>query len=140
MNWEAVGAIGEVVGAVAVVITLAYLAIQIRQNTATQKAASHHAITDSFNNITVQIARDPQMGRLWRLGMEDLSNLSDDERVSFSFMAIAYMRVFETLYYQQKIGTLEEQLYVAEENTLKRTFVNRGLQDWWYSNTISFSE
>ena len=32
MNWEALGAIGEVVGAIAVVLTLAYLAIQVRQN------------------------------------------------------------------------------------------------------------
>ena len=30
MNWEAIGAIGEIVGAVAVVLTLAYLAIQVR--------------------------------------------------------------------------------------------------------------
>ena len=32
MNWEAIGALGEVVGAIAVVLTLAYLAIQVRQN------------------------------------------------------------------------------------------------------------
>ena len=32
MNWEALGAIGEIVGAVAVIATLAYLAVQIRQN------------------------------------------------------------------------------------------------------------
>lgn len=32
MNWDAIGAIGEVVGALAVVISLVYLALQIRQN------------------------------------------------------------------------------------------------------------
>lgn len=43
MNWEAIGASGEVVGAIAVILTLLYLAIQIRQNTRavdeTRKAA-----------------------------------------------------------------------------------------------------
>jgi hypothetical protein len=34
MNWEAIGAIGEVLGALAVIVTLVYLAVQIRQNTA----------------------------------------------------------------------------------------------------------
>ena len=34
MNWDAVGAIGEIIGAVAVVATLYYLALQIRENTA----------------------------------------------------------------------------------------------------------
>jgi hypothetical protein len=33
MNWDAIGAIGEVVGAAAVVLTLFYLAVQIRQST-----------------------------------------------------------------------------------------------------------
>jgi hypothetical protein len=33
MNWDAIGAISDAVGAAAVIITLAYLAIQIRQNT-----------------------------------------------------------------------------------------------------------
>ena len=33
MNWEAIGAIGEVLGAIGVIVTLAYLAVQIRQNT-----------------------------------------------------------------------------------------------------------
>ena len=30
MNWEAIGAIGEIVGALAVVLTLGYLANQVR--------------------------------------------------------------------------------------------------------------
>ena len=34
MNWEALGAIGEIVGAVGVILTLGYLAVQIRQNVA----------------------------------------------------------------------------------------------------------
>ena len=34
MNWEAIGAVGEVLGAVGVILTLGYLAVQIRQNTA----------------------------------------------------------------------------------------------------------
>ena len=34
MNWHAIGAIGEIVGATAVVVTLIYLSIQMRQNTA----------------------------------------------------------------------------------------------------------
>jgi hypothetical protein len=41
INWEAVGAIGEIVGAVAVVLTLGYLAVQIRQNTNASRAQSY---------------------------------------------------------------------------------------------------
>jgi hypothetical protein len=41
MNWAAIGAIGEIVGAVAVVVTLAYLAIQVRQNTRMMQREAH---------------------------------------------------------------------------------------------------
>jgi len=44
MNWEALGAIGEIVGAVAVVVTLVYLAVQIRQNTRSAKVCSNQLI------------------------------------------------------------------------------------------------
>ena len=38
MNWEAIGAIGEIVGAFGVIVTLIYLALQIKQNSKTIEA------------------------------------------------------------------------------------------------------
>ena len=40
MNWEAIGAAGEVLGAVAVLVTLIYLAVQVRQTRMTQRLDS----------------------------------------------------------------------------------------------------
>ncbi len=40
MNWEAIGAVGEIVGALAVVLSLIYLAIQVRQNSNMARAES----------------------------------------------------------------------------------------------------
>jgi hypothetical protein len=140
INWDALGAIGEIVGAAAVVLTLAYLAMQIRQNTRTVKAASHHAITDSMNHISISIAQNPDVARIWRMGNEDLSSLTEDEFVSFGFLLLTYMRVFETLYYQRKIGTMEEQLYIAEEKTLRWAVKNPGFRSWWVDNPISLSQ
>jgi len=139
MNWDAIGAVGELLGAIAVVVTLAYLAVQIRQNTSAVKASSHHAITDSFNSISVRIFQDPDVARIWRLGNVSFSSLSEDEQVSYAFMMISYMRVFETLYYQRNIGTMEEQLFVAEEQTLRWAVSLAGFVEWWEANPISFS-
>ncbi len=139
MNWEAIGAVGEILGALTVVVTLVYLAVQVRQNTAAVKASSHHAITDSFNAINARIAENPQMARIWRLGQAGLGTLSEDETVSFSFMMLAYLRVFETLYYQRKIGTMEEQLFVAEEQTLRWAVRSQGFREFWTANPISLS-
>jgi hypothetical protein len=58
MNWDAIGAIGETVGALAVILTLAYLAVQIRQNALATQTASHHAVTDSLNQGNLAMAQD----------------------------------------------------------------------------------
>ena len=51
MNWEAIGAVGETVGALAVLVTLVYLAMQIRQNTKAVQAAA----VDSANSQVSKI-------------------------------------------------------------------------------------
>lgn len=53
MNWDALGAIAETVGAVGVVATLAYLAIQIRANTAALSAQARHSISELALQITM---------------------------------------------------------------------------------------
>ena len=139
MNWEAVGATGELIGSVAVLATLVYLAIQIRQNTRSLKAASHHAITDSFNAINAKIIDDPATARIWRVGHDGMSGLNPDEQTQYSFMMLSYMRIFETLFYQRGLGTMEEQLFATEEGTLRWTVTQTGFLEWWDNNPISLS-
>ena len=139
MTIENLGNIGEFVAAIATLITLAYLAVQIRQNTRAVRAVSHHSVTDSFNHINSIIGTDPAAARIFRLGLDGLENLNEDELFSFAFLMLGYMRVFETLFYQRDIGAAEEQLYKSEHNSLRWVYGYCGARDWWRSNEISFS-
>ena len=65
--------------------------------------------------------------------------MDEEERISVNFMLLANFRIFETLYYQYKNGTLDKQLYDAETKTLKWAFTFPGAQTWWAANPISFS-
>lgn len=49
MNWEAIGALGEIAGAVAVIVTLLYLAKQIRQNSKSLDRANEFAQASSIS-------------------------------------------------------------------------------------------
>jgi hypothetical protein len=139
MTISDIGSIGELLAAIATLGTLFYLATQIRQNTRAVRAASHHAVTDSFNHINAIVGTDPNAARIFRLGLEGLENLNEDEQFSFSFLMLGYMRVFETLFYQRDIGAAEEQLYKSEHNSLNWVYGFPGGRDWWQSNVISFS-
>jgi len=51
MNWEAIGAIGEIAGAIAVVVTLVYFAMQLRQYATGLRSATFHTTMQEFNQI-----------------------------------------------------------------------------------------
>ena len=57
MNWEAIGAIGELVGAVGVIATLAYLAVQIRQNSQAVRSSTRSDIAKTQMEINFILAR-----------------------------------------------------------------------------------
>jgi hypothetical protein len=56
VNWEAAGAIGDIVGAAGVIVTLVYLAVQIRQNTRSLRATAVWDSQMSFVEITETLA------------------------------------------------------------------------------------
>ena len=64
MNWEAISAIGQIVGALAVLITLIYLAIQLKQNTAAVATSTYESAMTGFNDINVVVASHPELASL----------------------------------------------------------------------------
>lgn len=136
---QELGAIGEMVGGIAVVVSLLYLAIQIRQNTRAIRSSSFHGVTDSFNQINNLLAHDEALARIFRIGLEDLEALSDDERIRFSFMFMSPFRVFETIYFQRTSGTVDPRLWDAEKRSMQFLLSGPGSRAWWHANPLSFT-
>jgi hypothetical protein len=83
MNWEALGAIGEIVGAIAVVLTLGYLALQIRQNTRLLRATALSATADAYLSFNRLLGSDPASAYVFQVGLEDFPSLSEAEQRQF---------------------------------------------------------
>lgn len=79
MNWEVAGAIGEIVDAFAVVVSLVYLAIQIRNQNVEAKAATVQEVLRT-NADTISQLQDPDLARIWITGLNDVSKLSNVDR------------------------------------------------------------
>ncbi len=139
MNWEAIGAIGEILGAIAVIATLAYLAIQVRQNAQAIQSASHHAITDSLNQGNIAMAQDAELAQIWVTGLMDRSSLADVERERFDSLLRAFFHVFDSLFYAASNGTGARNLLQAEEKGFSYLMNVRGVYSWWNDNPYAFS-
>ena len=90
MNWEAIGAIGEVAGAFGVIATLGYLAFQIRQNTkqlTLNELASRAAVANA-SATALRVERrsayeSAELADLWLRGMSDPDDLSENDYYRF---------------------------------------------------------
>ena len=108
MNWEAIGAIGEVVGAVAVVATLLYLSTQLRQNTRAAHNSSWQAIVQLLSNLDVTEATDPSLSEFIRRAESSADGLSDDEMWKFYRVAQARLGVIEYAFLASQSGTIDQ--------------------------------
>jgi hypothetical protein len=124
MNWDAVGAIAEVVGAAGVLITLVYLAVQIRHNSASVDSSTEDGVTSGFNDINNVIAADADLSRIFTAGLENPDALTDEEAVRFSFLFSSYINQYNRLLVLNRKGSFPDErweLYAKELALLLQT-------------------
>lgn len=132
MNWEAIGAAGEILGALAVVVSLLYLAIQIRHSANATRAASRYASTQLTTDILVAIASDPEVASIFRRGQNDPDSLSDDEGLRFDMLLYAVFDQWETMYSQVRRGAMfEEDWEKYESSVIPMYLAQPGAQRFW---------
>lgn len=106
MNWEAMTAIAELVGVVAVLITLIYLAVQIRQNTAAVATSTYESVMTGFNDINVVVASHPELASVLDRGCQNPSSLNPEGVVQFNFLLRCYANQWWKLFKLHERGSL----------------------------------
>ena len=84
INWEAVSAVGQIIGAIAVVISVVYLAVQVRSNARQMRLASMRSMSDAFNRWLQSMAENPHIGELWYRGMRDFDSFDGADLARYS--------------------------------------------------------
>lgn len=131
MNWDAIGAIGEIVGAVAVVATLGYLAIQIRQNTRSDRAASRLTILDTFYGAAWDTARDAELRKATVSGLNRYSELPADQKAAFHLLQLRYMGNLYNALLLKDAGSLDDESFDVIANAFIAGLLTPGGRDWW---------
>ena len=106
MNFENLGNLGDLIGAFAVVITLIYLAIQMRQNTAAVRAT---ALLEIQRDVRSILTTDQETAELLVRSIDDEElSVGEQSRVVLRYMLI--FRTFESIWFQAEKEALEKQL------------------------------
>ena len=132
--------LGEFLGGLAVIVSLFYLAIQIRQNTRTVRASTFQAVADSQSDLAAKFGFDPELGRIYLTGLRRNDELSEAEERQFHFMIITMARKLESAFFQWQSGVLTDEQYKGFRVTTERIFRSPGGMAWWPTRRDQFSD
>src|SRR4029434_6274707 len=108
MNWDAISAISQLIGSLAVVLSVLYLAVQVHQSTRVAKLAMQDAAATALRDVTKPLLENAELGRIWRVGIEDVSAPSVEERARFLDAAYHFLRAFETIHFHHVCGMMDK--------------------------------
>ncbi len=145
MNWEALGAIGELVGAVGVIATLAFLAFQIRQNSSllknnTRQLAQNHQVaiaqaiaqSDKQSDPMLVVAQSSELSNIMHRGLANFQSLPPEEAMRFSMaMGPIVAAVAVKMGEQRQLGVADEVHLPGQINFLMRFIDTDGGRQWW---------
>jgi hypothetical protein len=136
---QALGNIGEFVGALGVVVSLVYLARQMIQNTVSVRAASFNAMVQNSIRLLEHSFRDSEFAAFLARAQADPTGLSPAERVRWDAYMTAVYRHFGNLQYSHRVGALDHQMWEAYQATLKEHLRTPSWADWFQENRHVFS-
>jgi hypothetical protein len=88
MNWDALGAVSELIGAAAVMASLLYLAVQVRASARASAVEAKLQTTRLLSDFVDSLIQSPELSALFIKGRRDLDSLSEDEYRRFSNMSL----------------------------------------------------
>ena len=107
MNWEAIGAIGEIVGAITVVVTLIYIAIQMRQNTTAIQLNTAHSVTEELQEMFSLLASDQGLSEIFVEASQN-EELTGADRVRYNTWSSNLVRVYENAFLLNRQNVVDE--------------------------------
>ena len=139
MNWDAIGAIGELFGGLAVVVSFLYLGRQIRQSTKQQRLESHRAMAE-LQISTNRIFYDSQIARMITKTLNNWSEATFDEHTVTNMWMVDTITHYQAWYEMWKNGAIDDQAWAAEEEYLvKELLATDGGKSFWKESRFLFN-
>jgi len=108
MTWDAVAALAELLAALGVIVSMIYLARQIRTSTSATQRSGSHDVLEISTNFLLTLAVNPELSDLWLRGLRAPEALNDSERARVRHLLSVMVMVFEEGCHWSKQGHIAE--------------------------------
>ena len=131
MNWEAISAVSDFLAALAVIVTLGYLAVQIRQNTSTLKSTATQGAHDQTAALYDLLASDSELSEIFVRGLEAPDTLDESETARFFSLLMSATFKMQNWYMQTESGAIEGELLTSWMKVIRQLSALPGWQEFW---------
>src|SRR5215471_16499325 len=118
MNWDMINAVGQMLGAVGVIISIVYLAAQIRNQNKESQRAAMNVLTSHWSDLNRTLVENPDLAALWIRALRSFDDLDGTSKLRFGAHLGRLLRMADSLYLGVLDGTLDERLWRGYERTL----------------------
>jgi hypothetical protein len=132
--------LGEFLGGLAVIVSLAYLALQVRQNTQSIRTENYARALDRIAAMQSQLSRDTELSRFFAKGVADAYQLTPHERIQFTWALYEAFGAFEFMFEAARTSALPAEVWARWSATVAWWLSLPGVQSWWRHRPVPFSE
>ena len=136
MNLNDLANLGQIVGAIGVMITLVYLAVQIRGNTRVASAQARHALSEFVLRISIFQAEHADRFAKLESGVE----LTAGDRHFQYWSHVQFLLHAETYFHHHELGLMPDEHWRGYARYMTKYMHSRGFKEVWDDIGPSFSE
>src|SRR5215469_4272750 len=131
MNWEMLAAIAQIIAAFAVIASLVYLAVQIRNQNKESRRAAANVFTLHWTDFRKSLSDNADLAAIHLRGLESFDALNPVEKVRFASELGRLFVLSERVYLFYLEGALAPELWKTLEQTTADLIAYSGAQAWW---------
>jgi hypothetical protein len=137
VDWNAIGAVGEILGAVAVVITLLYLSKQIQQYSRSVQVAALRDTTSQWNHWSELLAMSPDLAEIVARGNHSFKSLAEADALRYGAFIQTFFDNVESNLTLVQTHKVDKDID-AIESIVRRRMLIKGYVEWWEENTTDY--
>ena len=137
MTFQELGGIGEFIGGIGVIVSLLYLARQIRDSSRLERLNARYAISQSLSSAFDRLDEDPELNRIWIAARDRDEELNDEDRERLGRFLYRY---FAQLSLAHGFSEIDPEIRSRYEPLLARFLEAPAVQGWWLRQREFISE
>ena len=133
--------LGEFIGGVAVLVTLVYLAIQVRHGRNELRLGSELDLSGRAAQLSFAYANDPALIRALEIAQRTPEDIAEDDMRRAFMVFTGYFHMIEALYLRSLEGAISTEAWAAHERIVAGLIRSRFGKAWWASRQrFAYSE